>query len=85
MNILMETKNAPKDLKRQINHTFFGNRGSQKGGEGGSDIWGKFPKNPFFFGGGSLKFLKYLWARFPSVIPIFIAPTHRHKTIGFHL
>ena len=32
---------------------FFGNRGSQKGG-GESDIWEKFPKNPFFWGGGGL-------------------------------
>ena len=35
VNILLKTKNAPKDLKRKINHTFFfGNRGSQKGGGG---------------------------------------------------
>jgi len=30
-------------------HFFFGNRGSQKGGRGGSDTWEKFPKNPVFF------------------------------------
>ena len=49
----MKTKNAAKDLKYKINHTFFfGNRGSQKGGGGGSDIWEKFPKNPVFLGGG---------------------------------
>ena len=50
----MKTKNAPKDLKCKINHTFFfGNRGSQKGGRGGgSDTWEKFPKNPVFFLGG---------------------------------
>ena len=34
---------------------FFGNRGSQKGGRGGgSDLWKKFPKIPFFFGVASL-------------------------------
>ena len=45
MNILI--------LKRKINHTFFfGNRGYQKGGRGGYDIWEKFPKNPVFFLGG---------------------------------
>ena len=54
VNILMKTKNAPKDLKCKINHTFFfGKRGSQKGG-GGSDTWEKFPKNPVFFLGASL-------------------------------
>ena len=54
----MKTKNAPKDLKCKINHTFFfGNRGSQKGGRGGgSDTWEIFPKNPVFLGGvASLK------------------------------
>ena len=49
----MKTKNAPKDLKRKINHTFFfGNRGSQKGGV---RHLGKIPKKSrFFFLGASL-------------------------------
>ena len=48
VNIFMKTKNAPKDLKCKINHTFFfWKQGFPKGGEGGgSDIWEKFPKLP---------------------------------------
>ena len=45
----MKTKNAPKDLKRKINHTFFLETGVPKRGGGGSDTWEKFPKNPVFF------------------------------------
>ena len=45
VNILMKTKNAPKDLKCKINHTFFfGNRGSPKGGGGGVRHLGKIPQ-----------------------------------------
>ena len=52
VNILMKTKNAPKDLKRKINHIFFGNMGSQKGGGGGGvRHLGKIPKNPVFLDG----------------------------------
>ena len=49
----MKTKNAPKDLKCKINHTFlFGNRGSQKGGGGvGVRHLGKIPKKSRFLGG----------------------------------
>ena len=46
----MKTKNAPKDLKCKINHTFFLETGVPK--RGGSDTWEKFPKNPVFWGGG---------------------------------
>ena len=45
---IVKTKNVPKGLKCKLNLIyFFGNMGSQKGGE--SDIWGKFPKNPVVF------------------------------------
>ena len=51
VNILMKTKNAPKDLKCKINDTFFFETGVPKRGEGGGGArnWGKFPKNPVFF------------------------------------
>ena len=49
----MKTKNAPKDLKCKINHTFFWKRGFPKGGRG-YDTREKFPKNPVFFFGASL-------------------------------
>jgi len=53
VNILMKTKNAPKDLKCKINHTFFfGNRGSQKGGGGDLTFGRNSQKIPFFLGGG---------------------------------
>ena len=49
----MKTKNAPKDLKCKINHTFFLETGVPKrGGGGGSDTWEIFPKIPFLFLGG---------------------------------
>ena len=40
---------------------FFGNRGSQKGGRGGSDTWEKFPKNPVFFWVASLRMASLRW------------------------
>ena len=50
VNILMKTKNAPKDLKCKINHTFFfWKQGVPKGG--GAGIWEKFTKNPVFLEG----------------------------------
>ena len=50
VNILMKTKNAPKDLKCKINHTFFfWKQGFPKGGEGGGGpTFGKnSPNFPF--------------------------------------
>ena len=48
----MKTKNAPKDLKCEINDTFFfGNRGSQKGGGGGPTFRKNSQKILFFLGG----------------------------------
>jgi len=53
VNILMKTKNAPKDLKCKIKHTFFfGNRDSEKGGRGGPTLKKNSQKIPFFFWGG---------------------------------
>ena len=55
VNILMKTKNAPKDLKCKINHTFFfGNRGFQKGGR-----WGRGPT----LGKNSQKITFFFWER----------------------
>ena len=49
VNIFMKTKNAPKDLKCKINHTFFfWKQGFPKGGEGGGPTFGKnSPNFPF--------------------------------------
>ena len=53
----MKTKNAPKGLKCNKPYFFFETGVPKRGGgEGGSDIWEKFPKNPvsfflFFWGG----------------------------------
>ena len=46
VNIFMKTKNAPKDLKCKINHTFFfWKQGFPKGGEGGgARHLGKIPQ-----------------------------------------
>ena len=50
----MKTKNAPKDLKCKINHTFFWKQGFPKGGGGGGPTLGKnSQKIPFFGGGGA--------------------------------
>ena len=57
----MKTKNAPKDLKCKINHTFFfWKQGFPKGGEGGGvRHLGKIPKKSCFFGGGFPLGLRY--------------------------
>ena len=45
VNIFMKTKNAPKDLKCKINHTFFLETGVPKrGGGGGVRHLGKIPQ-----------------------------------------
>ena len=46
----MKTKNAPKDLKCKINHTFFLETGSQ--GNRGPTFGKNSQKIPFFWGGG---------------------------------
>ena len=56
VNILMKTKNAPKDLKCKINHFFFfwkqGFPKGGRGGEGGGPTLGtNSQKIPFFLGG----------------------------------
>ena len=54
VNILMKTKNAPKDLKCKINHTFFFLETGvpKRGGGGGVRHLGKIPKKSRFFWGG---------------------------------
>ena len=47
----MKTKNAPKDLKCKINHTFFLETGVPK--RGGVRHLGKIPKKSRFLGGGA--------------------------------
>ena len=47
VNIFVKTKNAPKGLKCKINHSFFGNRDSHKGG-GGLTFGENSQKIPFF-------------------------------------
>ena len=50
----MKTKNAPKDLKRKINHTFFLETGVPKRGGGGPTLGKNSQKIPFFLGVASL-------------------------------
>ena len=62
VNILMKTKNAPKDLKCKINHTFFLETGVPKRVGGGVRHLGNIPKKSrFFLGWRPLSFICISW------------------------